>query len=243
MSEVNPTPTTAPEFKLKWDEAGKKQYELGVSRGVLYKKDPVSKKWLGTAWNGLISVSENPDGADEQELWADNIKYGGIRGAEKFSGSIEAYMYPPEFESCDGLASPVPGISISQQKRDPFCLCYRSEIGNDENSEAGYRLHLVYNATATPSEKSYETINDSPDAMTFSWDFDTTPVAVTGYKPTSHLTIDSTRFVTEDAKAALAELEAVLYGTAGTSGADAELPLPDDLFAMFATEDDDDSTP
>lgn len=223
---------------LKWDGVGAKQYELGVSKGVLYKYNSTSKKWLGVAWNGLISVTESPDGAEEQELWADNIKYGGIRSAEKLSGSIEAYMYPEEFESCDGMAAPVKGVTLGQQKRDPFCLCYRSEIGNDQDAEAGYRLHIVYNATCSPSEKAYETINDSPDAMTFSWDFDTTPVNVTGFKPTSHICIDSTDFTGSDAST-LEALEEVLYGS--TAG-QAELPLPDDLLALlgYEPEEDDD---
>lgn len=217
--------------KLVWDGIGQKQYELGVSKGVLYKYDATTQKWKGVAWNGLISVSENPDGADEQELWADNIKYGGLRSAEKFSGSIEAYTYPEEFEGCDGLVRPAPGMTIGQQKREVFCLCYRSEIGNDQDPEAGYRLHIVYNATCSPSEKSYETINDSPDAITFSWDFDTTPVNVTGYKPTSHVSFDSTDFKSTEEKALLADLEDMLYGTEDT---DAELVMPDALINMMS---------
>ena len=217
-------------MKLEWDAQGQKQYELGVSKGVLYKYDATTKKWKGTAWNGLISVTESPDGAEENELWADNIKYGGIRSAEKFSGSIEAYMYPEEFEGCDGMARPVKGMTIGQQKREVFCLCYRSEIGNDQNPEAGYRLHLVYNATCSPSEKNYETVNDSPEAITFSWDFDTTPVPVKGYKPTAHVSFDSTDFVTEAEKAKLTGLEDILYGS---EAADAELLLPDDLIAWL----------
>lgn len=221
-------------MKLVWDGQGQKQYELGVSKGVLYKYDTTKKKWLGVPWNGLTSVTESPDGAEETELWADNIKYGSMRSAEKFGGSIEAYTYPDEFEGCDGLASPVKGMTIGQQKREIFCLSYRTEIGNDMNPEAGYRLHLVYNATCSPSEKSYETINDSPDAITFSWDFDTTPINVKGYKPTSHITFDSTDFVTEAEKKKLGDLEDLLYGTdpaegeTGT-GTEAELLLPDDL--------------
>lgn len=224
--------------KLKWDEQGKKQYELGVSHGVLYKYNSTSSKWEGVAWNGLISVTESPDGAEETELWADNIKYGSMRSAEKFSGSIEAYTYPDEFEGCDGLATPVTGVTVGQQKREVFCLSYRTEIANDMNPEAGYRLHLVYNATCSPSEKSYETINDSPDAITFSWDFDTTPLPVEGYentlKPTSHITIDSTNF-TGAAADKLTALENKLYGTDGSggSGTIAELPLPGDLIDMM----------
>ena len=230
-------------YALEWDGQGQKQYELGVSKGVLYKYDGTAQKWIGVAWNGLTSVSESPDGAEENELWADNIKYGGIRSAEKFSGSIEAYTYPEEFEGCDGLARPTGtvGMTIGQQKREKFCLCYRTEIGNDQDPEAGYRLHLVYNAACSPSEKSYETINDSPDAITFSWDFDTTPINVTGYKPTSHISFDSTDFKTKAEKAKLKALLEKLYGTItpGEQAGDpdvvvpAELPLPDALISMM----------
>ena len=222
------------DFALEWDATGQKQYEMGVDRGVLYKYNTTSHQWEGVAWNGLISVTESPDGAEETELWADNIKYGSLRSAEKFSGSIEAYTYPEEFEGCDGLARPTGtvGMTIGQQKREPFCLCYRTMIGNDQNSEAGYRIHLVYNATCSPSEKSYETINDSPDAITFSWDFDTTPVNVTGFKPTSHITIDSTDFNTEALKTKLSNFEKTLYGAPATTDPVAAagtpvLPLPD----------------
>ena len=227
-------------YALEWDAQGQKQYEMGVSHGVLYKYDKTKQKWLGVAWNGLTSVTESPDGAEESELWADNIKYGSLRSAEKFGGSIEAYTYPEEFEGCDGMARPVKGMTIGQQKREVFCLSYRTEIGNDQDSEAGYRLHLVYNATCSPSEKSYETINDSPEAITFSWDFDTTPIPVDGYKPTSHITFDSTDFNTTDEKALLEALEEKLYGTAAgesTPAIPAELPLPDDIIDMMSDND------
>lgn len=220
----------ANKYALEWDAQGQKQYEMGVSRGVLYKYDKTKNKWIGVAWNGLISVTESPDGAEETELWADNIKYGSLRSAEKFSGSIEAYTYPEEFEGCDGLARPVKGMTIGQQKREVFCLSYRTEIGNDQDSEAGFRIHLVYNATCSPSEKSYETINDSPDAITFSWDFDTTPIPVEGYKPTSHITFDSTDFVSTDEKALLDALQEKIYGTPST---EPELPLPDALIELM----------
>lgn len=220
---------------LEWDTIGSKQYEMGVSKGVLYKYDATTQKWKGVAWNGLISVTESPEGADETELWADNIKYGSLRAAEKFGGTIEAYTYPDEFEGCDGLVSPVKGMTIGQQAREKFCLSYRTEIGNDQNAEAGYRLHIVYGATCSPSEKSYETINDSPDAITFSWDFETVPVNVkigdVTYKPTSHVTFDSTDFKSEQEKAKLTAIEEVLYGSAT---ADAELPMPEDLAALLA---------
>ena len=220
--------------KLIWDATGTKQYEAGVSKGVLYKYNSTNSKWEGVAWNGLITVTESPDGAEETELWADNIKYGSLRSAEKFGGTVEAYTYPEEFEECDGMVSPVDGVTIGQQRRVPFCLCYRSEIGNDTNPEAGYKLHLVYNATCTPSEKSYETINDNPDAITFSWDFDTTPVNVTGFKPTAHIVIDSTDFTTTAAQALLTALENKLYGTdgsGGSTGTDPFLPLPDTVLS------------
>ena len=227
------------EYAIEWDGVGQKQYELGVKQGVLYKYDSTAEKWYGVAWNGLTSVSESPDGAEENELWADNIKYGGIRSAEKFSGSIEAYTYPDEFEGCDGLARPdgAIGMTIGQQKREPFCLCYRTEIGNDLDPEAGYRLHLVYNATCSPSEKSYETINDSPDAITFSWDFDTTPLNVKNHKPTSHICVDSTEFKTVDEKKMLADLELILYGKKeGNTITKPEMPLPDAVIAMLSPQ-------
>lgn len=229
--------------KLVWDEQGKKLYENGVSKGVLYKLDKTTNKWKGVAWNGLTSVAENPEGADENELYADNIKYGSLRSAEKFGGTIEAYTYPEEFEGCDGMARPVKGVTIGQQKREIFCLAYRSEVGSDLDPEAGYKLHLVYNATCSPSDRTYETVNDSPDAITFSWDFETTPIPVTGYKATSRIVIDSMDFATAEEKALLTKLENVLYGTDagdGVEGTDAELPLPDDLFKLLNGEDDDD---
>lgn len=229
----------AKKYALEWDQQGQKQYELGVDHGVLYKFDKTKNKWIGVAWNGLTSVTESPDGAEETELWADNIKYGSLRSAEKFGGSIEAYTYPEEFEGCDGMARPVKGMTISQQKREIFCLSYRTMIGNDQDPEAGYRLHLVYNATCSPSEKSYETINDSPDAITFSWDFETTPIPVEGYKATSHISFDSTDFATTAEKEKLEELEELLYGKPAdgqTPATDAELPLPDALIE-FMEED------
>ena len=215
-------------YALEWDGQGQKQYELGVSKGVLYKYDGTAQKWIGVAWNGLTSVSESPDGAEENELWADNIKYGGIRSAEKFSGSIEAYTYPDEFEGCDGLARPTGtvGLTIGQQKREKFCLCYRTEIGNDQDPEAGYRLHLVYNAACSPSEKSYSTVNDSPEAGTFSFEISTVPVAIPGYKNTAILTIDSTKIDSTH----MAALEALLYGGDST---EATLPSPETVLTTL----------
>lgn len=231
-------------YPLKWDQTGEKKYENGISKGVLYKKDPTSKKWLGVSWNGLTSVTESPEGADKTDLWADNIKYASMRAAETFGGTIEAYTYPEEFESCDGSASFGGGmISLGQQKREMFRLCYRTEQGNDEDgANFGYKLHLVYGCTCSPSEKAYETINDSPDAITFSWEFDSTPVDVTGYKQTSLIVIDSTKFKTEEEKAILAQIEEILYGKAASGGSaavPAELPDPDDILKLLPSEEDD----
>lgn len=226
---------------LKWDQVGEKKYEMGVSKGVLYKKDKTTGKWLGVAWNGLTSVSASPDGGDANDQYADNIKYGSIRGAESYGGSIEAFTSPKEFDSCDGTRSleGIPGITVGQQPREMFRLCYRSEQGNDElGQEYGYKLHLIYGCTCSPTERTHETINDNPDMETLSWDFDSTPIDVTGYKPTSEITIDSTLFKTEADKAILKEIEDLLYGVdanteAGTAATVAELPDPDDLFALI----------
>lgn len=232
---------------LKWDQTGEKKYESGVSKGVLYKKTTVGSgssavtKWLGTAWNGLTAVTESPEGAEKTDLYADNIKYASLRSAETFGGTIEAYTYPPEFASCNGeasLLSTVPGIVIGQQAREAFGLCYRTEQGTDENPNAGYKLHLVYNCTCSPSERAYETINDSPDAITLSWEFDSTPVNVTGAKATSILTIDSLAFNTDELKAKLAKIEAALYGVDADAehsieAADPYLPTPDEIATMM----------
>ena len=217
---------------LSWDTSGNKKYEAGVSKGVLYKKNSGGTKWEGVAWNGLTSVTESPEGADKNDLYADNIKYASLRAAETFGGTIEAYTYPPEFESCNGETSLAAGIVIGQQTREPFGLCYRTEQGNDEDGLAhGYKLHLVYNCTCSPSERAYETINDSPDAITFSWEFDSTPVDVTinntTYKPTSCLVIDSTKV--DSAKMTI--LENALYGTASTAP---YLPMPSDVIGLIA---------
>ena len=236
-------------YPLQWDQTGEKKYENGISKGVLYKQDPTSHKWIGVPWNGLTSVTESPEGADKTDLWADNIKYASMRAAETFGGTIEAYTYPEEFETCDGSASVGGGkIAIGQQTREMFRLCYRTEQGNDEKGgNYGYKLHLVYGCTCSPSEKAYETINDSPDAITFSWEFDTTPVNVTGYKQTSVLVIDSTKFTTSAEQAILAEIEEILYGKAAVaadvehniSAADAvpaELPDPDTILGKLPSE-------
>ena len=224
---------------LHWDATGEKKYETGVSKGVLYKKDTTSGKWLGVAWNGLTGVTESPDGAEKTDLYADNIKYASMRSAETFGGTIEAYTYPPEFASCNGEASLGTGIVIGQQDREAFGFCYRTEQGNDENPAFGYKLHLVYNCTCSPSERAYETINDSPDAITLSWEFDSNGINVTGHKQTYVLTIDSTAFNTEVLKAKLALIEDALYGVAadteaGIAEAKPYLPTPDEIAAIMA---------
>ena len=222
---------------LHWDATGEKKYEAGVKYGVLYKKDNTTNKWLGVPWNGLTSVTESPDGAEKTDLYADNIKYASMRSAETFGGTIEAYTYPPEFASCNGEASLGTGIVIGQQDREAFGFCYRTEQGNDENPNLGYKLHLVYNCTCSPSERAYETINDSPDAITLSWEFDSNGINVTGHKQTYVLTIDSTAFTTDPLKAKLALIEDALYGTKdGSTGekiTDAYLPSPDEIAAIM----------
>lgn len=214
------------EYAIKWDATGARLYETGVDRGVLYVQG-TNGYGEGVAWNGLTSVSESPDGAEPTDLWADNIKYASMRSAETFGGTIEAYTYPEEFNECDGNLTIATGVYAGQQGRKSFGLCYRTKLGNDvAGSDFGYKLHLVYGCTASPSEKSYETINDSPDAITFSWEFETTPVNMTGGKPTSVIVIDSTKV---DATK-LATLEGILYGSsaAGSTTA-ARLPLPDEV--------------
>lgn len=215
--------------KLVWDNTGERFYETGVKKGVLY---PVVNGAYpkGVVWNGLTSVTESPSGADANPIYADDMKYLELRAAEEFGATVEAYTYPDEFAICDGSASVAAGVTIGQQSRKPFGLCYRTIIGNDVDMDAhAYKLHLIYNAMASPSERGYQTVNDSPEAVTFSWEMTTTPVAVTGYKPTACLTIDSRK---ADATK-LAALEAVLYGGDDT---DARLPLPDEVISMMATE-------
>ena len=222
-------------YPLKWDQRGEKKYQNGISKGVLYKKDPTTGKWIGVAWNGLTAVTESPEGAEKNDQYADNIKYASLRSAETFGGTIEAFTYPEEFESCDGSASLGDGkITIGQQTREMFRLCYRSEQGNDEEgANYGYKLHLVYGCTCSPSEKNYETINDNPDLTSMSWEFDSTPMDVTGHKPTSLLVIDSTKFVTQAEQELLGDIEDILYGVQGTP---AELPDPDDIIALLPSD-------
>lgn len=211
---------------LTWDQVGERLYETGVDHGVLYVQGGGGAYDDGVAWNGLTTVTESPTGAEASPQYADNIKYLNLYSAEEFGGTIEAFTYPDEFSECDGTANPSPGVAVGQQNRRQFGLAYRSRIGNDiDGTDHGYRLHLIYGATASPSEKAYATINDSPEAIAFSWEFSTVPVAVTDLKPTSLITIDSTKVAAAD----LAALEDVLFGTAG---ADARLPLPDEVIDL-----------
>ena len=198
---------------LKWDQTGDRLYETGTDRGVLYPYSSTAKKYVaGVAWNGLTAVTESPSGAEATDLWADNIKYLSIRSAEQFGATVEAYTYPDEWGQCDGSAEIATGVTIGMQKRAMFGLSYRTLVGNDtDNNDHGYKIHLVYGATASPSQRSYATVNDSPEAITFSWELTTTPVEVSGFKPTAILTVDSTKV--DSTK--LATLEAALYGVAG----------------------------
>lgn len=214
--------------KIVWDESGKRLYETGVKNGVLYLQDESGAYTNGVAWNGLTAVTESPSGAEATPLYADDIKYLELFSAEEFGATIEAYTYPEEFEACDGSASLGTGVTIGQQDRKTFGLCYRTVLGNDvKSNEYGYKLHLIYGAKAAPSEKGYQTINDSPEAITFSWEVTTTPVNVAGFKPTASVTIDSTKIDPEKLK----KIEDMLYGEGAT---DAKLPLPDDLKTILA---------
>lgn len=215
---------------LVWDKSEERRYESGVSKGVLFlkKTDGSGAYENGVVWNGLTGVTESPSGADVTDLWADNIKYASLRAAETFGATIEAYMHPDEFYECDGSVEASEGVYVGQQSRRPFGFCYRTNIGVGEDSEVGYKLNLVYNATVSPSDKGYETVNDNPDALTMSWEVNTTAVNVTGHKPTAHITIDSTKV--KD-KTKLKQLEDKLYGT---SDAESTLPSPDEVLAIFA---------
>ncbi len=215
---------------LNWDAVGEKIYETGVDHGVLYVQDTDGTYPLGVAWNGLVTVTESPSGAEANPQYADNIKYLNLLSAEIFGATIEAFTYPDEFGVCDGTASPEVGLFVGGQGRKPFGLCYRTKIGNDTDGvDHGYKLHLIYGCLASPSEKAYQTINESPEAITFSWEVTTTPAPVTGYKPTSALIIDSTLVE----PTALAALEAILFGTTGTPDVPAELPSPDEVIALI----------
>jgi hypothetical protein len=214
---------------LVWDQTGERLYETGVDHGVLYIPDQSGAYSLGVAWNGLTTVTESPSGAEANAQYADNIKYLNLFSAEEFGATIEAFTYPDEFAQFDGLAVPSPGVAISQQARRAFGLSFRTKVGNDVDGEDhGYKLHLVYGATASPSEKAYASINDSPEAITFSWTVTTVPTPVTGYRPTSLITVDSSKVGASD----LTDLENFLYGTAG---GDPRLPSPDEVISIFGT--------
>lgn len=216
--------------RLVWDQTGEKTYETGVKKGVLYPQAAGGTYPLGVAWNGLTAVTESPSGAEANAIYADDIKYLSLYSAEEYGATVEAYTYPDEFAACDGSAEIAAGVSIGQQTRKPFGLAYVTTLGNDtEDNDYGYKLHLVYGAKASPSEKNYSTINDSPEAITFSWEISTTPVNVTGYKPTASITIDSTKAD----KDKLAALEDIVFGSDGT---EARLPLPDEIATLMKGE-------
>lgn len=216
--------------KLVWDSTGDRLYETGVKNGVLYPIDEVGTYSKGVAWNGLTAVTESPSGAESNPLYADDIKYLDLRSVEEFGGTIEAYMYPDEFAECDGSAELAAGVKIGQQKRKVFGLCYRTTLGNDvKGDDYGYKLHIVYGAVASPSERGYTTMNDSPEVITMSWEFTTTPVSAKGFRPTAHLEIDSTKANAEK----LTALEAILYGADET---EARLPLPDEIATLMKVQ-------
>lgn len=217
--------------KLTWDATGERYFEMGVSKGVLFVMGSTGTYGEGVAWNGLSTITESPEGAEPSDIWADNIKYATLRSTETFSGTIEAYTYPDEFNACNGEATLVEGATIGQQSRATFGLCYRTEIGSDTASDgtAGYKLHFLYGLTASPSEKAYASINDSPEAIAFSWDVSSTPVTVTsisGAKPTSTVVVDSR---TADSTK-LRELEKMVYGDTATTS---KLPTPDEIYTLL----------
>ena len=214
--------------KLVWDKTGERMYETGVSNGVLYPYNVTEKKYDdGVAWNGLTAVNESPSGAEASPLYADNIKYLNLMSAEEFGASVEAYMYPDEFAACNGESELAAGVTVGQQKRSTFGMCYQTKIGNDVDNDLGYKIHLIYGALAAPSEKAYSTVNDSPEAITFSWEISTTPVEVTGLKPTASLVIDSTKVDPDK----LLLLEQALYGDTET---EPKLLLPNEVLAIVS---------
>lgn len=215
-------------MKLVWDETGKRFYETGVNKGVLYPQVEGAYP-KGVAWNGLTAVTESPSGAEATALYADNIKYLNLMSVEEFGATVEAYTYPDEFAECNGEKELTTGVSIGQQKRSAFGMSYQTKVGNDVDEDLGYKIHLIYGALAAPSEKAYATVNDSPEAITFSWELTTTPVEVEGFKPTASLVIDSTKVE----KTKLAALEKVLYGD---TEAEARLPLPAEVIKLVGTE-------
>ena len=232
--------------KLLWDQTGDRVYETGVDKCVLFTEKETVKGSLkafkkGVAWNGITGITESPSGADANDIYADNMKYATLRAAETYGSTIEAYTYPDEFAECDGSAEPVQGVRIGQQSRKPFGLAYRTDVGDDTDSSVdpdnNYKLHLTWNATASPSEKAYSTINESPEAITFSWELSTTPIAVPGYKPTASLVIDTTK-LTQEGKTRLALLEDILYGTDGegnAEGTEPYLPTPAAVINLMST--------
>ena len=216
--------------KLIWDEDAKRTYETGVSKGVLYPIQDDGKYSLGVVWNGLTAVTESPSGAEATPMYADDIKYLNLISAEEFGATVEAYTYPDEFEACDGSAELGAGVVIGQQSRKVFGLCYRTVKGNDvKNNDYGYKIHLVYGCKAKPAQKNYQTINDSPEAITFSWEVSTTPVEVEGFKPTATVTIDSTKVTAEKLKS----IEDALYGT---ESVEPKLLLPDEIMAIVKAQ-------
>ena len=223
--------------KIVWDAIGEHYFETGVDHGVLYDYDANEGYIDGAAWNGLTAVNESPSGAESNPVYADNIKYLNLISAEDYGGTIEALTTPPEFDKHNGIATLTAGVKIGQQSRKPFGFCYRTWIGNDvDGQEHAYKLHLVYNATASPSEKQHSTVNENPDAPSMSFTFSTTPVPVTGYKPTAIVEIDSRDFVGSAARAKLDAFEAILYGTDGTGGEEGtapRMPLPDECLSLL----------
>ena len=216
-------------MKITWDKSGERYYETGVKRGVLYVMDK-GAYGNGVAWNGLTAVTESPSGAEASPMYADDIKYLNLYSAEEFAATVEAYTYPDEFAECDGSAEIAPGVTIGQQKRKTFGMCYTTVLGNDtDGNDYGYKIHIVYGANAAPSEKAYATINDSPEAITFSWELSTTPVEVAGHEPTASLTIDSTKTTPEKMKA----IEDILYGTEQN---EPRLPLPSEIAEVLKSE-------
>ena len=241
-------------FKLEWDKSGERFYETGVDRGVLYPTEVTDQTGDnaghayngGVEWNGLTSVTESPSGAEANDIYADNMLYASLRSAEKFGGTIEAYMYPEAFAACNGekSVSGVRGVYAGQQKRSRFGFSYRSDVGNDQDgdvdTENGYKIHMWYNCTASPSERQFQTINDSPEAITMSWEISTTPIkmSMTGFRPTALVVVDTSKLILDSTAqdndiAKLAALENALYGTSGSGGADAYLPTPDQVYTIM----------
>jgi len=222
-------------MKLQWDKSGERYWEAGVSKGVLFPMSSTPGTYGdGVPWNGLINVTQSPTGAEPNALYADNIKYLNLMSVEELEASVEAYTYPDEFAECDGSAVVAQGAKIGQQTRKMFALSFQTKIGNDLNPDLGYKIHIIYGCLAAPSEKSHDTVNDSPEAMTFSWDLTTTPVEVAGFKPTASIEIDSTK--TNAAK--LAQLEEILYGKDATTepvadAVPARLPMPDEIITIL----------